>query len=511
MSTLTIRTSDDPREGGRSDRQQPWAWSRLLLGAGLSLCLIGMLSTAAWAQAGRPPRVDPGSPPADPAGSTEGWQVLSIPGLPAGAVLGDIWAAPNGDIYVWANYPQRTGGAGLTDGDQGEGEGEKLPNPGGTSNARSSTLYHYNGVMWSTALVTPGETGVALFGTDPANIWVSTTSAQGEARLYYFNGTAWAPKTVPGYHLGKLHTMAGVQGDMYFRVDNVIMHDCGQGLQPCYEMPGDDAPARGLVYLDTNHLFMFCPDGYVLQTNGAYQDCNSGFMFGDVQDAWGMRDANGFLSMFVIGSSVWDDGVRVWRFNELDKVNHTGEWLCVLADPLTSGDLGIGRGIHLSGTAANDVYATGVVGTEGRMYRYDGLLWTRLLPPVAFGPLHQVSATPAGTVWFTAEAGQVIRYQRPNIVATEPAPVSAPVVAEPLQAAAVQGGVRIRYTLAEGTRVHLGVFDLAGRLCGTVEDGFQTAGTHEATWNQGGLQSGIYFVKLRAGSPSFSRRVVVLR
>jgi len=504
MSALMIRTSDFPPEGGREGRHQSWTLSRLLYGAGWGLCLLAMLSTAAWAQ--RPPRTD--DPPGIPGGTTEGWQVLTIPGLPSGALLGDVWAAPNGDVYVWASYPQRTGGAGLTEGDQGEGE--KLPNPGGTSSARSSTLYRYNGLTWSTALVTPGQTGIALFGIDATNIYVSTTSAQGEARLYHFDGSAWTAQMVPGYHLGRLHTMAGVQGDMYFRVDNVIMHDCGHGLQPCYEMPGDDAPARGLVYLDTNHLFMFCPDGYVLYTNGTYQDCNSGFQFGDVQDAWGVRDAQGFLSMFVIGSSAAEDGVRVWRFNEVDKVNHTGDWLCVLADPLESGNLGIGRGVHLSGTAGNDVYATGIVGNEGRMYRYDGLVWTRLLPPFALGPLHQVSATPAGTAWFTAEAGQVIRYQRPNIVATEPTVVATPQV-QPLQASAVQGGVRIRYTLAEGTRIHLGVYDLAGRLCGTVENGFQTAGTHEATWNQGGVQPGVYFVKLRAGSPSFSRRVVLFR
>jgi hypothetical protein len=466
-----------------------------------------MLSSAAWAQEGRP-RIDPGTPPGDPGGSTEGWQILSIPGVPAGAVLGDVWAAPNGDVFVWASYPQRTGGAGLTEGDGGEGE--KLPNPGGISNARSSTLYSYNGYNWSTVLVTPGETGVALYGTDFTNIYASTTSAQGEARLYHFDGSAWTPQVVPGYYLGRLHTMAGVPGDMFFRVDNVIMHDTGAGLQPVYQMPGDDAAVRGLVYLDSNHLFLFCPDGYVLLTNGAFQDCAAGFNFADVEDAWGMRDARGVLSMFVIGTQVADNGVRVWRFNETDLVNHTGEWLCVLADPSDAGELGIGCGMHLSGTAGNNIYATGAVAGEGRMYRYDGMVWTQLTPPVALGPLHGVSASPNGTTWFTAEAGQVVRYQRPNDVVTEPAVVAAP-QAQPLQASAVQGGVRIRYALAEGTRIHLGVFDLAGRLCGTVEDGFQTAGIHEATWHQGGVQPGIYFVKLRAGTPSFCRRVVVLR
>jgi hypothetical protein len=475
-----------------------------MLGAGLGLCLIGMLSSAGWAQGGRP-RIDPGNPPGIPGENTDGWQVLTIPGLPAGATLGDVWAAPNGDVYVWASYPQRSTGAGLI-----EGEGEKLPNPGNTPNGRSSTLYRYNGMLWSTSLVTPGETGVALYGTDPMNIYASTTLATGEARLYRFDGSSWATQALPGFIVGSLHTMAGVPGDMYFRVNNVIMHDNGRGLQPMFQMPGDDAAVRGLVYIDTNHLFMFCPDGYELYHAGVIQDCNAGFTFADVEDAWGVRDASGALSMFVIGTQVADNGVRVWRFNETDVVNHTGEWFCVLADPEDGGHLGIGCGMHLSGVAGNDVYASGAVGGEGRMYRYDGLVWTRLVPPVAIGALHGVSTTPAGTTWFTAEAGQVIRYQRPNIVATEPAVVSPP-PAQKFQARAVPGGVQVRYELAEAARVHLGVFDLAGRLCGTVEEGFQTAGVHEATWKQGGIQPGIYFVKLRAGTPAFSRRVVILR
>jgi hypothetical protein len=50
-----------------------------------------------------------------------------------------------------------------------------------------------------------------------------------------------------------------------------------------------------------------------------------------------------------------------------------------------------------------------------------------------------------------------------------------------------------------------------GRQLGTVEEGIRTPGTHEASWNLGSLDSGIYFVKLRTRGTALTRRVVVIR
>jgi hypothetical protein len=59
--------------------------------------------------------------------------------------------------------------------------------------------------------------------------------------------------------------------------------------------------------------------------------------------------------------------------------------------------------------------------------------------------------------------------------------------------------------------VQLGVYDVMGRQLGTIEDGIRGPGTHEASWNLGSMDSGIYFVKLRTGGAAFTRRVVVMR
>jgi len=55
------------------------------------------------------------------------------------------------------------------------------------------------------------------------------------------------------------------------------------------------------------------------------------------------------------------------------------------------------------------------------------------------------------------------------------------------------------------------VYDVMGRELGTIEDGIRAPGSHEASWNLGSLDSGIYFVKLRTKGAAFTRRVVVIR
>ena len=170
------------------------AFARLVL-AGLASSLL--LGTAL----AQPPREDPGSPPDSPGGDNAGWQVLTIPNLPANALLGDVWVAPNGDAYVWANYPTVTRGVWPSFDDLPEGE--RLPGGEGSSLPRSSTLYRYDGMRWSVMLTKPGETAVALYGSNTSDLWASTNTPSGEVGLYHFNGTSWSTQTVAGYYLGR--------------------------------------------------------------------------------------------------------------------------------------------------------------------------------------------------------------------------------------------------------------------------------------------------------------------
>ena len=500
MSPRLLRLRDRPGDPIPEIPSSGSLSHRILKGLRTALCLVFALTTVALAQ---PPREDPGNDPGT-GSAIETWQVLAIPGLPESAVLGDLWVAPNGHVYVWVKYPSASVGIEFAP------DGEKLPETPGAPKPWSSALYRYDGMRWSSVLRTPGEIGNALLGSGTNYVFATTTSQTGEVRFYKFNGTNWLREIVPGYHSDRIHTLAGVPGDLFLKVGNVVLHNNGSGFRWFYELPASEAAVRGLVYLNATHLFVMCPDGQYEWDTGTWTACNDAYAFTDVEDAWGMRDALGTLQMYAVGSGGPDNGLRVWRFIEGDPIAHTGSWDEVVADPAGSGVPNIGSGMRVWGTAANDVYATGVVAGEGHIMRFDGTTWQHLAPPAVLGTVRGVWGTGDGVVWFSAESGQVIRYGRPDVAPIVPGAAAvgerAPMVAE-----VNHGTLTVRYALTAPTPVKLGVYDIMGRQLGTIEDGIREPGTHEASWNLGTLDSGIYFVKLHTRGAAFVRRVVVIR
>jgi hypothetical protein len=623
MSPLNVLLRDPPpdRVASRHRPRIAWAHQASIIGAALVLAL----ALAATTQA-QPPRIDPGEPP-QTGGTGEGWQFLTIPGLPANGVLGDVWASPNGDVYVWAKYPQAS--AGMVSPADEPPDGEKLPNPpGGGPTLWSSALYRFDGMRWTTVLSTPGQVANALLGGANGEVFATTIGQMGEAHVYHFNGVSWTQEVLPDRYLGRLHTLAGVPGDMFLKIDRVILHHEGVRFVREFEMPASEAPVRGLVYLNALHLYAMCPDGHFLLDTATWTACRETTPFSVVEDAWGMREDNGQLQMYAVGSKEGENGMRVWRFKETDPVTHAGDWITVVAEP-EPGWPNIGHGTHVWGGAANDVYAAGVVAGAGRMMRFDGAAWAQLVSPRPLGVVHGLSGTANGVVWFSTESGQLVRYVRPNsppdVAAAAPSvdrlwppdsrmvpvnihgvvdaegdaftltidnvrqdedainagthaycpdamlsggqlflraehqdngdgrtydiqftatdrlgatrtghvfvcaphfittpcdvdvatfdsfgPCAAPIAARPSLLTELQGGaLHVRFDLAEAAPIHLAVYDIMGRLRGTIEDGIQAPGTHEATWALSTLTPGLYFVKLRTPNAAFTTRVVV--
>jgi flagellar hook assembly protein FlgD len=72
------------------------------------------------------------------------------------------------------------------------------------------------------------------------------------------------------------------------------------------------------------------------------------------------------------------------------------------------------------------------------------------------------------------------------------------------------------YTLPHASRVHLAVYDAAGRLVRNLEHGEQAAGEHVASWDlrdaQGHEQgTGVYFARLTADGHTLVRRIAIER
>jgi uncharacterized delta-60 repeat protein len=69
----------------------------------------------------------------------------------------------------------------------------------------------------------------------------------------------------------------------------------------------------------------------------------------------------------------------------------------------------------------------------------------------------------------------------------------------------------IRYNLSTASQVSLTVYDTAGRLVTTLIDGWQEAGTHNATFDGSKLASGIYLAKLEAGEFKSVQKLVLMK
>jgi len=70
----------------------------------------------------------------------------------------------------------------------------------------------------------------------------------------------------------------------------------------------------------------------------------------------------------------------------------------------------------------------------------------------------------------------------------------------------------IEYALPEAQTVRLVAYDVLGRRVATLADGRKEGGFHRVRWEAGrGLPSGTYFLRLRAGEQTRTRKLTVVR
>jgi len=69
----------------------------------------------------------------------------------------------------------------------------------------------------------------------------------------------------------------------------------------------------------------------------------------------------------------------------------------------------------------------------------------------------------------------------------------------------------ISYELATYGAVSLSVYDLSGRLVGTLVSGEQTAGRHSVSWDSSAEATGVYLLRLEANGETMTKRAVISR
>ncbi len=70
---------------------------------------------------------------------------------------------------------------------------------------------------------------------------------------------------------------------------------------------------------------------------------------------------------------------------------------------------------------------------------------------------------------------------------------------------------KIKYSIPEGGRVVVNVFDILGKEVITLTNEYKDAGNYEVEFNAGNLSSGVYFYKIASGSYSEIKKMVLLR
>jgi hypothetical protein len=70
---------------------------------------------------------------------------------------------------------------------------------------------------------------------------------------------------------------------------------------------------------------------------------------------------------------------------------------------------------------------------------------------------------------------------------------------------------KIRYTIPAQSQVNLAIFDVLGRAVATLVDEEQAPGSHEVVVDAAALSNGTYFYRLRAGTFSETKKMIVLK
>ena len=70
---------------------------------------------------------------------------------------------------------------------------------------------------------------------------------------------------------------------------------------------------------------------------------------------------------------------------------------------------------------------------------------------------------------------------------------------------------KINYAVNQPTNIKVTIFDVAGRVVDTIEDGYKIEGNYSLSWNAVNKSSGIYYISIQTDSHVYSQKVVLLK
>ncbi|NNL97995.1 MAG: hypothetical protein HKO63_07305, partial [Acidimicrobiia bacterium] len=318
-----------------------------------------------------------------------------VPGVSDGYTARGVWTAERGVVYV------------LT---------------GRTSPSYDSALWRYDHGSWYLELEVAGHNGRTVFGTGPDDIYTIVYPPTNDSRLFHFNGATWTEEALPpALESDYLRTIAGVPGDVQVGDGTDIARNTGSGWTVVPHDPAINVGPKVLTYVGPDEAYMASCWGHG-RWDGVTWDKKVEFDFCDVGDLWGARTDAGNLNLWAVGTSNFQNGIRIWRYDEASRsfgAKYTAE---VMDPPGTAHRTGQATGIW--GSGPDDVYVSAFrwdsypTDAHAVAYHYNGAGWTAITD---FGtgsdlPLRMwdVWGTAPDDVWFVLEDGRLLHYTTPN-------------------------------------------------------------------------------------------------
>jgi hypothetical protein len=209
---------------------------------------------------------------------------------------------------------------------------------------------------------------------------------------------------------------------------------------------------------------------------------------------------NVYLSAYTVGM---ESGIGV--VTRFDGQSGQGGWVQLFAD----GPLPI-NSVNRIAVRGDRVIALGL--TLYKMTAETGDLdWTYRLP----GAQGRDMALDSSAIYICGHGAAGLIVQKLEEATT--AVAGTPPVAEMLRITApnpLQAGMEIRITMPAAERLHLGVFDVSGRLVRTLRDGATSLGVHRVVWDERNaagrsLAPGVYFLRAEAAQGATTAKVVI--
>jgi hypothetical protein len=347
-----------------------------------------------------------------------------------------------------------------------------------------------NGDTWTHAISGLGGMNVHELAADATGVYAGNWNGVWKSTN---NGASWSASGLQGNGIFALDTStprlyAGTFGGTVWSSDDGGQNWNQEGTGLPTDTVQDVVPVGTTLYAATmNNGVWTLPDG-----DTTWIAMNDGL---PALGLWCLTEQTGVLYVGLGGQGVyrWNDGLSQWDVTALD--NAVVFCLDKVGTLLLAGSWGELR-------ATDDGGTTWILVNDGLKS------WLGVHAAVAAGD-DAFCALDAGGVWRTS---LVTAVEDPGD--GDPGDVSLDVLR--INPNPFSAGARVAFTLDRPQRVHLAVYDVAGRLVTTLVDGPLADGPQERVWDGttdagGHAAAGVYMVRLSAGGRELVAKTINLR